>query len=216
MLDGTSSILFGFLAVVLWVCLVAAACCSRHAAARAASISVSVLLAAAGWGMLLAAPPEKDVKDAFVRLRGKDRVPAEEIAQMLENPSAPFRYAALCYLVRKPDPTQAERILALFDDPDERVRMTAVESLGRLPLYLFAKNGLLLGIREEMVRKVIAALDDESLHVRCRAAEVIAALRFREGEGRLLKLVNENRNLYVALRAVESLYRLRPLRRGRK
>jgi hypothetical protein len=209
-----SAILLGFLFLVLWISIVATACASRGTARRATWIVLSALFALAGWGVFVTGPPDAGIKKAFARFEGKKRMPAEDIAKMLQDPSPSFRYAALCYLVRRPDPMQAKRALELFGDSDELVRMTAVEYLRKIPRAYFAEKGPLHGIREEIAQKVLAALDDESLHVRCRATEVIAALKLREGEDRLVKLVEENRDLYVTWYAIRALYGLRPGRKG--
>ncbi len=206
-------VLPAILVLTLWVSLVAAACSSRQPAFRAAWISVSALAVLAGWAAFFAAPPEGSVKEAFDRFRGKEVMPSDEIAGMLGDPSPALRYAALRYLVKRPDPTQARNVLELIDDPRERIRMTAMEFFKRLPRAHFVQGRELNDMRAGLLEKVLAALNDTSLHVRCRAVEVISSQRFREGEEPLTRLVKDNRDLYVTWYAVQTLYRLNPRRR---
>jgi HEAT repeat protein len=175
---------------------------------------LSALAAVIGWTAFLTAPPEASLKEAFARFRGKEVVPSEELTGMLEDSSPSVRYAALRYLVHKPDPTQARKVLDLTGDPDERVRMTAMEFFKHLPRVHFATGRELHDLRADLLRKATEGLDDESLHVRCRAVEVISSQRFREGDKALVELVKENRDLYVTWYAIQTLYRLNPRRRG--
>lgn len=190
------------LAAAVWISLCVTAWSARHRGWAAVPLVVSAVLAVSLWWILLAGSRDRTaLAEAMGHLNRPSSSPtSEELRQMLSSELAVTRYAALRYLADKPDPAYVEDALGLFDDPDPRVRMWAVDLAGTI-YEKWKPDG-------RARQRIIGALDDESFHVRYKAAEAAANAGVKEAKPHLLNLIQENKHLYVTWYAINSLRKI--------
>lgn len=137
-------------------------------------------------------------QDLYRAIDTRDPARVEVALEQLENPAESMRLAALRYLVSVGATEQIGALLALVDDPSERVRTVAVQLLGPLPggavedrlAQVLADGARPLGERtvaaaslegrrcqrpQEVARLVLPALLDDSQPLRVAAARVLTA-----------------------------------------
>jgi hypothetical protein len=208
----TSAPLALMLALVLWAAFLAYLWKFRIGAFGA--MTASALAAAFSWWLFWQGPPDRDLVAALPRIYARGQI--GDFGSLLKNASPRVRYAALRRLVEKPDPVCLENALKLFNDPDPRVRMRAVEFTGTvMGKIAFRNSENVQKTKEEAQRLVVSALRDDFFLVRCRAIEAIAKMRLTQAEGDLLQLIEKNEHLYVTWYAVKTLRRLNSARKGR-
>ncbi len=194
----------GFLAVVLWLCILAHACSSRGTVRPILSVLISAVFAAVLWWTVITGWTERKALAETLNRLENSSLSAGELEALLSSNLAVKRYATLRHLENWPDSANAERALGLLSDPDARVRMRSMHLLGTT-----LKSARSQSLRNQALPQILMALHDKSFHVRYAAAEAAASAGFPEAEPELLDLIRKNEHLYVTWYAVNALHRMR-------